>query len=239
MRSVMVALALVAVVTACPGTAKAAGCGVVLTGSYQFVGPVLEVVRNGGGEGAWNDRVDGWDRWAPGSDAEEILTRDVSTAGSGMASLRIAQPRADRPARWLQEIGAPASDVHWRLAAQFRGKLEPGSRAYVRCTDARRPEPLAELSATDLSVQWKGSNAQLSVPPGAERLRLTLGIEGAGEVWFDEVSIRPSDESVEAVDEVELVLPLPGVGTGQRPLSLVTHFVPPREDDLREGREGG
>jgi hypothetical protein len=222
-----IALCVLLVAAAAPlHAAETPGCAAGLVGSYQFAPDILDLVRNGGGEAGMDADVYGWERWAPGADAEALLARDEATKGAGRTSLRVSQPDAGHPARWQQEIGAPAPGLKWRLAAQLCGRLGPGSRAYVRCTPAGRPDVLAELSAGDLSTQWKEWSAELPVSPDLQRLSLSLGIEGSGDAWFDEVSITPTDAGVDAAEQVELLLPLPPATQGQQPLALQSTIKP-------------
>ncbi len=95
-----------------------------------------------------------------------------------------------------------AAPTKYVLAYHHRGQSLtdiPNSRAYVRVTFYDHENP-AQAKETRVYAQtiflpsdhWRSGELEFSAPPSTRCLDVRLALTGCGEVWFDEVSLRPA-----------------------------------------------
>jgi hypothetical protein len=169
---------------------ETAEVGVLRDGSFeQTVGLQPRSLRTGAlisrpaSGGAWETPVGG--RLVPEPHRTGQVAAEVNNTTGEYLLYRQALPLSEMP---------PGS--HWRLTAQIKGENIVRGDAVWKTGSLRFGATTTKteyFSSPDLlgTFDWKSVSAEITVPPGLQRLTIEAGLNGAtGKMWIDDVRLE-------------------------------------------------
>jgi hypothetical protein len=142
--------------------------------------------------------------WVAIGPAEFEHDREAGAGGKGsLAIRRAAETAKDVPTFWSQWIElAEEPPARLALSAQVRAReFAPGTQAYVLAHVWPESGNALASAQTDIVAadgDWRAGRAVLDVPSGARRIHVLAVLTGAGQAWFDDLVLVPTDDPVTA-----------------------------------------
>lgn len=161
-----------------------------------------------------NGSIEGRDTWrpSPSRKVEGAILRfdpDEGAGAPGSLYLSCSKPSQLRPISWTVTVELPAPrPTRLVLTANIRAQdLAEGAEAQVTVqllipNGARGPDSSARVTWED--TDWRQTRFVFDVPENVIQVRVHAQLKGVGNVWFDDFSLKTTDEELRGVEELGL-----------------------------------
>lgn len=171
-------------ILALPARLLVAGCALQASGD--------ELIPNGSIEGR-----EPWRPWPSVQEEGVILSFDPSEGAQAPGSLHI---ESNDPSPWGVAWGVKVELPSERptrlvLAANVRARgFAEGTRAQVLAVIPAQGPPFPSTKVIGEDTDWRLTRVVFDVPEGVERVQVLAQLIGVGHVWFDDLSLKATDE---------------------------------------------